>query len=109
MKENVPGATISGTLDLCHAADERADFRVIGSYLELSPGEYGVVGQCKIAVLPPEYGRLRYLRLGRVGLQLNLGHGSEVGVLGYGEILLQFGAVDFAVDGLLLIRIGVVV
>lgn len=43
-----------------------------------------------------------------VRLQLNLSHGSEVGVFRYGEILLQFGAVDFAVDGLLLKRIGVV-
>ena len=97
------------TLDLRHAADERADFTVVGSHLKLSPGEYGVVGQRKIAVLPSEYGQLRDLRLGRVRLQLNLSHGSEVGAIGYGEILLQFGAVDFAVDGLLLIRIGVVV
>ena len=97
------------TLDLCHAADERADFIVVGSHLKLSPSEYGVVGQRKIAVLPSEYGQLRDLRLGRVRLQLNLSHGSEVGVFRYGEILLQFGAVDFAVDGLLLIRIGVVV
>ena len=96
------------TLDLCHAADERADFIVVGSHLKLSPSEYGVVGQRKIAVLPSEYGQLRDLRLGRVRLQLNLSHGSEVGVFRYGEILLQFGAVDFAVDGLLLKRIGVV-
>ena len=96
------------TLDLCHAADERADFTVVGSHLKLSPCEYGVVGQRKIAVLPSEYGQLRDLRLGRVRLQLNLSHGSEVGAIGYGEILLQFGAVDFAVDGLLLKRIGVV-
>ena len=96
------------TLDLYHASDERADFRVVGPHLKLSPCEYGVVGQCKIAVPPTEYGRLRNLRLGRVRLQLNLSHGSEIGALGYGEILLQFGAVDFAVDGLLLKRIGVV-
>ena len=96
------------TLDLCHAADERADFTVVGFHLKLSPCEYGVVGQRKIAVLPSEYGQLRDLRLGRVRLQLNLSHGSEVGAIGYGEILLQFGAVDFAVDGLLLKRIGVV-
>ena len=96
------------TLDLYHASDERADFRVVGPHLKLSPCEYGVVGQCKIAVLPPEYGRMRNLRLGRVGLQLDLSHGSEVGALGYGEILLQFGAVNRTVDGLLLKRIGVV-
>ena len=96
------------TLDLCHAADERADFIVVGFHLKLSPGEYGVVGQRKITVLPPEYGQLRDFRFGRVRLKPNLSHGSEVGAIGYGEILLQFGAVDFAVDGLLLKRIGVV-
>ena len=67
------------TLDLCHAADERADFIVVGFHLKLSPGEYGVVGQRKITVLPPEYGQLRDFRFGRVRLQLNLSHGSEVG------------------------------
>ena len=96
------------TLDLYHAADKSADFRVIGPHLELSAGEYGVVGQRKITVLPPEYGQLRDLRFDRVRLKLNLSHGSEVGAIGYGEILLQFGAVDLAVDGLLIERIGVV-
>ena len=96
------------TLDLCRAADERADFCVVGSYLELSPGEDGIVGQRIIAVPPMEYGHLRDLRLDRVRLQLNLSHSSEVGAFWYGEIFLQFGAVDFAVDGLLLKRIGVV-
>ena len=96
------------TLDLCRAADERADFCVVGSYLELSPGEDGIVGQRIIAVPPTKYGHLRDLRLGRVGLKPNLSHSSEVGAFWYGEIFLQFGAVDFAVDGLLLKRIGVV-
>jgi len=96
------------TLDLYHAADKSADFRVIGPHLELSAGEYGVVGQRKITVFPLEYGQLRDLRLNRVRLKPNLSHGSEVGAIGYGEILLQFGAVDFAVDGLLLKRIGVI-
>ena len=52
---------------------------------------------------------MRYLRLGRVCLQRDLDYSSEVGALGYDVILLKFGAVDLAVDGLLLIRIGVVV
>ena len=38
------------TLDPCHAADERADFVVVGFHLKPSPGEYGVVGQRKITV-----------------------------------------------------------
>ena len=96
------------TLDPCHAADERADFVVVGFHLKPSPGEYGVVGQRKITVFPPEYRQLRDLRLGWVRLQLNFSHGSEVGAFWYGEILLQFGAVNRTVDGLLLKRIGVV-
>ena len=97
------------SLDLCHAVHKIGGFPACGSHLEAPVDEHGIVGLRKIAVPPPEYGRLRYLRLGRVCLQRDLDYSSEVGALGYDVILLKFGAVDLAVDGLLLIRIGVVV
>ena len=96
-------------LDLCHAVRKNGASPACGSHLEDPIDEHGIVGQRKIAVFPPEDGRLRDLRLHRVGLQRDLYHASEVGALGYDVILLKFGAVDLAVDGLLLIRIGVVV
>ena len=96
-------------LDLCHAVRKIGGFPACGSHLEDPIDEHGIVGQRKIAFFPPEYGRLRDLRLHRVGLQRDLYHASEVGALGYDVILLKFGAVDRTVDGLLLIRIGVVV
>ena len=97
------------SLDLCHAVHKIGGFPACGSHLEAPVDEHGIVGLRKIAVPPPEYGRLRYLRLGWVCLQRDLDYSSEVGALGYDVILLKFGAVDLAVDGLLLIRIGVVV
>ena len=96
-------------LDPCHAVRKSGASPACGSHLEDPIDEHGIVGQRKIAVFPPEYGRLRDLRLHRVGLQRDLYHASEVGTLGYDVILLKFGAVDLAVDGLLLIRIGVIV
>ena len=96
-------------LDLCHAVRKIGDSPACGSHLEDPIDEHGIVGQRKIAVFPPEDGRLRDLRIHRVSLQRDLYHASEVGALGYDVILLKFGAVDLAVDGLLLIRIGVVV
>ena len=96
-------------LDLCHAVRKNGASPACGSHLEDPIDEHGIVGQRKIAVFPPEDGRLRDLRLHRVGLQRDLYHASEVGALGYDVILLKFGAVDRTVDGLLLIRIGVVV
>ena len=97
------------SLDPCHAVHKIGGFPACGSHLEDPIDEHGIVGQRKIAVFPPEDRQLRDLRLHRVGLQRDLYHAAEVGALGYDVVLLKFGAVDLAVDGLLLIRIGVVV
>ena len=72
------------------------------------PPLFSVYQPLKLCLLREASGRAVSFCLVVVRLQLNLSHGSEVGVFRYGEILLQFGAVDLAVDGLLLKRIGVV-
>ena len=95
-------------LDLYHAANKPGGFVAVGFSPESPTDKDRIIGKRKLALLPPEHGKLRDLRLGRVSLQRDLDHASEIGALGDGEILLQFGAVDLTVDGLLLIRIGVV-